>query len=549
MIACLFYLVSSVVNELSESRFEKNVCVVVFILAMLIAGWLRFSQIELKPFHHDEGVNSFFLLNLAHSGEYKYDPKNYHGPSLYYFALVALRVFGENEFALRLTPVLFGLLLVAMVWLLRRQLGPIGTPVAALCMALSPCLVFYSRYFIHEISFGCFSLGIVVGLWRYAEDKKFLWLALAASSLGLLLTTKETAVITLAVFLVAIVCAAIWDTTKTLIQQRRFSPAALVKELKDDTLAFLPSLDHGIAAIIITVFIFVLLYSSLFRHWQGVSDFFRAIAHWTEERSSTDHVKIFSYYLGILFKVELPLLIGSMLAGVFILWRGNRFWLFTGAWTFGMTLAYSRIPYKTPWLMLSFVVPMVLVCGYAAEQIYRLSQVTVLRVIWITALAVILAGFGHLAWVINFEKYDDNGNESGYFVEFGKKREWRPYIDGQYGYIYAHTDREFLLLVDEIKREADASPEKEKTGIYIASAEYWPMPWYLRDYTSTLFAGQWPGTVGETPAISQKIIVAHADQQSNMNGIPGWRPSLRTYKLRPGVELMLFVREETPSQK
>ncbi|MGH9799956.1 MAG: flippase activity-associated protein Agl23, partial [Blastocatellia bacterium] len=201
-------------NELSESRFEKNACVAVFILAVLIAGWLRFSQIELKPFHHDEGVNSYFLLNLAHSGEYKYDPTNYHGPSLYYLTFVAIRVFGETDFALRLSPMLFGLLTVAMVWFLRRQLGTVGAPVAAFCMALSPCLVFYSRYFIHEMSFGCFSLAIVVGFWRYAKDKQFHWLAMAAVSLGMLLTTKETAVITLAVFLAAIVCAAVLDATK-----------------------------------------------------------------------------------------------------------------------------------------------------------------------------------------------------------------------------------------------------------------------------------------------------------------------------------------------
>ena len=549
MIACLFYVVSVIVNELSESRFEKNVCVVVFILAMLIAGWLRFSQIELKPFHHDEGVNSFFLLNLAHSGEYKYDPKNYHGPSLYYFALIALRIFGENDFALRLTPILFGLLLVGLVCLLRRHLGPIGTPVAAFCMALSPCLVFYSRYFIHEISFGCFSLGMVAGLWRYAEDRRFLWLALAASSFGLLLTTKETSVITVAVFLVAIVCASIWDATRNLIQERRFTPAALVKGLKNDTVSVLPSLDHAMAAIIIAAFIFVLLYSSLFKNWGGVPDFFRSIAHWTEERSNTDHVKIFTYYFGILFKLELPLLIGSVLAGVFILWRGTRFWLFTGAWTFGMTLAYSKIPYKTPWLMVSFVVPMALVCGYAAEQVYQVVRFTALKLVWAGFIIFVFVGFGRLAWVVNFEKYDDNGNESGYFTALGKKREWRPYIDGQYGYIYAHTDREFLLLIDEIKREADAFPDKEKTGIYIASPEYWPMPWYLRDYTSTLYSGQWPGTVGDAPAISQKIIVAHADQQSNLNGVPGWRQSPRTYKLRPGVELLLFVREESAEQK
>ena len=56
------------------------------------------------------------------------------------------------------------------------------------------------------------------------------------------------------------------------------------------------------------------------------------------------------------------------------------------------------------------------------------------------------------------------------------------------------------------------------------------------------------GIVGEAPSIAQKIIVANADQQSNLNGVKGWRPSTRMYKLRPGVELMLFVREEASQQ-
>jgi len=103
--------------------------------------------------------------------------------------------------------------------------------------------------------------------------------------------------------------------------------------------------------------------------------------------------------------------------------------------------------------------------------------------------------------------------------------------------------------MDEIKREAAMFPEKEKTGIYVATQEYWPMPWYVRDYPGTQFSGQWPGVAGETPSISQKIIVAHADQQSNLIGVSGWRASLRTYKLRPGVELMYFVREGSPQQK
>lgn len=534
--------------ESPDSRAGKIVCASIFVVAVIVAAWFRFHQIGIKPFHHDEGVNSFFLLNLSHTGQYKYDPTNYHGPSLYYFALIAVRIFGENDFALRLTPVIFGLITIALIWFWRRHLGVIGTPVAAFCLGLSPCLVYFSRDFIHEILFGCATLGIMVGLWLYAESRKFTWLALTSVSVGLLLTTKETAIINLAVLIFAIVCAGIVDTARTLIRRHQLTAAALVRELKRDTIAVLPSLDHLLAALIILVFIYVFLYSSLFSHWQGVTDFFKSIAHWTEERSSKDHVKTFWYYYGILIKLELPLLIGSLVAGLIIIWRGSRFWLFMGAFTFGMTLAYSIIGYKTPWLMISFVIPMALVCGYAAEQIYHLLPAVSLRILWLAVVLVAVIACGRMAWTVNFEKYDDNGNEAGYFAEFGKKLEFKPYVDGLYGYVYAQTDREILGLVADIKNEAARLPTKEKTGIYVASPDYWPLPWYLRDYDRTAYIGDWPKPLGESLNITQPIVIANVNQQAYLEGAPGWRIGSRSYKLRPGVELILFVHDEIPQQ-
>src|SRR5262245_37579402 len=301
--------------ERTGSGYEKPVCAIVFILAVVVAIWLRFDQIGLKPFHHDEGVNSHFLLNLAKpNGEYRYNPENYHGPTLYYFALLALRAFGSNDLALRFTPALFGVLTVLMVWLLRKHLGPIGTPVAAFLMALSPGLVYFSRDFIHEISFGCFSLGIAVGAWRYAESRKFGWLALMATSAGLLFATKETAIITAVVMIIAAICAAAWDIQRRLGATRDISPASFAREFRRDWEGVAPSFDHLLAAIMIFIFINVFFYSSFFTNWKGVPDAIKSIFLWTG-RSGSEHKKEFLYYIGILFKLELPLLVGSLLAG------------------------------------------------------------------------------------------------------------------------------------------------------------------------------------------------------------------------------------------
>lgn len=528
-----------------ESNTERILCFCLFALALVIACWLRFSQLDLRPFHHDEGVNSYFLLRLADFGDYKYDPSNYHGPSLYYFALLALKLLGKTDFALRCTPALFGVLTIALLWLLRRQIGTIGLTAAAAAIALSPGLVFFSRYFIHEMSFGLFTLGIVVGAWRYAESKNFSWLALLAASVALLATTKETAVVNLAVLLLALICAATWDNVRELWRTKNLTPAALLKTSWADIRRVLPSLDHALAAIIILAFIYIFLYSSLFTHWQGVKDFFVSIAHWTKERSGNDHVHPFYYYLGILLKLELPLLVGSLLAGLFVIWRGTRFWLFIAAWTLGITLAYSLIPYKTPWLVVSFLVPMGLLCGYAVEQLYRTLPLLSLRLLWLAVVAVAVITFGRLAWQVNFDHYDDNSNSVGYFFDFGRERMWKPYVDGQYGYVYAHTDRGLFGLVEQIKTEAGKLPSGNHTGVYIASPDYWPLPWYLRDFDQVAYSGNLAILPGESLKIGQPLMVANVTQQSQIDGLPGWRLSGKTYALRPGVDLILFARDET----
>ncbi|HEX5083737.1 MAG TPA: flippase activity-associated protein Agl23 [Blastocatellia bacterium] len=529
----------------TEIGYEKIICVIAFILAMIVAVWLRFDQIGVKPFHHDEGVNSHFLLTLAApQGSYRYNPENYHGPTLYYIALPALLVFGKTDFALRFTPALFGVLSVLMVWLLRKHLGPIGTPVAAFMMALSPGLVYFSRDFIHEMSFGCFSLGIVVGAWRYAETKSFAWLALMASSAGLLFATKETAIVTAAVMIIAAVCAELWVIMRNTAGTRE---TPIASEFRRDWMAVAPSPDHYLAALMLFIFINIILYSSLFTNWQGVPDAVKSIFLWTG-RSGSEHKKEFMYYIGILFKLELPLLTGSLLAGIFIARKGTKFWLFVAAWTLGITLAYSIIGYKTPWLMISFLVPMALLSGHAAQRIYSASHLLSVRSLLAAAFVTVLIFNFRMARTVNFEKYDDNSNASGYATTTRRNLNLIPDDDGLYGYVYAQTDRNIFDLVQALKDEIDKLPSGSQTPVYVAMPEYWPLPWYLRDYPNVDFSGRLPANTNGPPEISQPIIIANANQRPILNEMPGWRLLPQSFTLRPGVELVIYVRDNTGQQ-
>ena len=184
---------------------------------LVVAAVLRFYDLDLVPLHHDEGVNGNFLVRLVRDGYYHYDPANYHGPTLYYFAAIfpwllrflfgrhAQDTYGLTTTAIRFVPALFGLATVGLVFALRRNLGTIATLTAAGLLAISPGAVYLSRYFIHETLFVFFTLGIVVAALKYFETARPAYLILAAVSAGLLFATKETAIISAGVLVIALV--------------------------------------------------------------------------------------------------------------------------------------------------------------------------------------------------------------------------------------------------------------------------------------------------------------------------------------------------------
>src|ERR1043165_2740077 len=107
----------------------ENVWRIGAVVIFVVAAVLRMYDLNLVPLHHDEGVNGNFLVRLVRDGAYQYDPQNYHGPTLYYFAAVipwitkvlfgnaARDNYGLTTFTIRLVPALFGLATIALIFL------------------------------------------------------------------------------------------------------------------------------------------------------------------------------------------------------------------------------------------------------------------------------------------------------------------------------------------------------------------------------------------------------------------------------------------------
>src|ERR1051326_7074109 len=88
------------------------------VFAAAVALALRCPQLAERPMHNDEAVNAVKYGELAQRGVYKYDPSEYHGPTLPYSTFLINRLTGGpdyvhlNESRLRFIPVLFGVGLV-----------------------------------------------------------------------------------------------------------------------------------------------------------------------------------------------------------------------------------------------------------------------------------------------------------------------------------------------------------------------------------------------------------------------------------------------------
>src|SRR5215510_6046021 len=102
---------------------KGRVLVAVF-LATLLALALRLPRLGERPMHNDEGVNAIKFRALWEHNSYKYDPTEYHGPSLHYSTLALGRLTGAPHFEqftearLRLVPALFGVGLILLIPLL-----------------------------------------------------------------------------------------------------------------------------------------------------------------------------------------------------------------------------------------------------------------------------------------------------------------------------------------------------------------------------------------------------------------------------------------------
>ena len=328
----------------------------IFAAIVILAAALRLPALGERPMHADEAVHAAKMGRLIEQGQYEYDPAEYHGPTLNYLTLLPARASGAARYAdldevtLRSVPAVIGVLMVAAHALLVPVIGLPSAAVAAVLTAISPAMVYYSRYYIQETLLVAFSFGALVSLLRYLRRPGAAWAVAGGASVGLMSATKETWVI--AVGAMAMATATAWAR----VRWRGTIPARVGVQRTGVHLAV-----AGLTAAIVST----LFFSSFLAHPRGIADAVMTYGTYLARAGGASwHVYPWHYYLDLLLFTRGDggpvwtegLIVGLAIVGSLAAWNrvrmpgtGGRALGILAAYTAMMVTTYAAIPYKTEW--------------------------------------------------------------------------------------------------------------------------------------------------------------------------------------------------------
>ena len=550
------------------------------LIGVVAAGALEFRLpgLALRPMHTDEAVNAVKTGLLFDQGFYRYDPFEYHGPTLYYFTLPLLWLSPYHSYAetgeavYRLAPVAFGVGLILLLLLAGDGFGRPAALCAGVLTAISPAMVFYSRYYIMEMLLVFFTFGAIAAGWRYAWSKRIGWAILAGVFVGLMQATKETAVIAYAAMGLAIYAKVRW---------RRWwgYPIRIGPLINPRHLA------AALAAAIVTA---GLLFSSFFANPHGLVDAVRTYAIYLDRGAGGPalHNHPWHYYLKMLvftqhmrgpWWTEGLILVLAAVGFVSVMVKTSApearapLVRFVAFYTLFLTAAYSILPYKTPWCLLSFLHGMILLAGVGAVVLVELVRTRLARfsvffalcllaAYWLfpartlstmsTRVFVSLIGLLATAAVILARLCPTRPAQAATCLLLATaacnlagqayRQNFKFHTDPRNPYVYAHTSPDLVHLAERVEEIAQVAPEHRDMIIKVVAPEsdYWPLPWYLRRFPNV---GYWTEAPDEPNAA---MIIVGSEMQEAVEANLGGLYHQEFRGLRPGIHLIAYVRQD-----
>jgi len=513
---------------------SRNALLILLSVITLGALAFRLPRLSQRVMHQDEAIHADKCAELWKTHRYDYDPDEYHGPTLNYFTLPVLwlssaKTYAQtSEWMYRLVPVLFGAALVMLLFLVRDGMRVSEQIAAGVLTAISPAMVYYSRYYIQEMLLVFFTFAAMGCGYRYARSGRWGWCIACGAMLGMMYATKETWVIAAFCMLVALGVALYYthhvDDWRPVYHTR----------LRRHALPVAPFILAAVAAI---------FFSAFFTNWSGPLNAIKTYAvYFGRGKGGSEHNHPTLWYLSLLswhryadnprypirfvrseLIIELLALVG-ILSAMLPAHTGRRiprrvFGRFLSFYTIAMVIMYSLIPYKTPWCLLGFLHGMILLAGIGAAALIRWTPYLPLKAL---IALLMLIPVGQLAW----QSYDLNfiNPANGYI---------NPYV-------YALPSSNFMDLVKRLNELAAVSPAGRNFRIQVVTKDCWPLPWYLRTFGNVDY---WDKELPK-PGEAAILIAASPSQDHEVSHALGEDYDSFHYGLRRGVVLSMYVERE-----
>lgn len=454
-----------------------------------MAAALRYPALGDRPLHHDESLDAWFSWRVAHGHEYAYDPA-YHGPLRFFLTAGLFRVLGEGEVVARLLAATCGVGVVALTGALRRWLGDVGSLAAAALLAVSPSMLYFSRFGREDMPFALLELGLLVAVASWLTRPRHWHPPVAGALLAAAFATKETSFIVVAVlgsYLGGLALLERFD--------RRGAPGVVA--------AFLAP---GGRALALGAFTFVAVFSALFSVGftdpGGIADgAFDGLDYWLSQQPVNRGSQPWPFYLAILAGYEWVVVPLAVLGAVVVVRRPDPVRGLV-LWTaVANLLIYSWASERFPWLVVHPLLPMALLAGLGVERLAAATRSSRPRLV-----AAGVAGAGALALSLAVAVPA---------VYLGP-------TDPRQLLVAVQTSDQLLDVRDRIEEAYEAHPEAlpPKVVIDTGGSATWPWAWYLRD-RPVLYADL---AADPAAAADADLVLALAANAPNLPEPPGgWR--------------------------
>ena len=485
----------------------------------------RWAGLEARPMHTDEAILATKLAELWHGNGFDYDPADYHGPGLHYASWLQGKVLGWGaplewtSAQLRQVTAVHGIAVLLCSLLFIPVLGSRAALLAMLMMAVSPMMVFYSRYFIMEMLLVLLVAVSLASLWQWSLTRNRWWMVLCGASIGFQHATKETFVLNVGAAVGAWLAAS-WIVSDT----SRAGPLRLTPMRRSRKPSRPLYLLFATAALVS-----VASYSGGFTDWLDVRESVTTYLNYLERSQGSGHEKPWYYYLSLIFwrkdgLVWTEALIGGLgVVGIIHAFWGDhrdgkrhRFLVFLSLYTLLLFTIYSVLSYKTPWSILTAQHSLTLLAGVGAAALWGVLNRGVANIAFQTAFGL---GIYHLC------------TQTSLAINAYKADPRNPYV-------YSHTSTNLLQLVQTVRKLGALRPAEPLTIQVINRDHGWPLPWYLRDLSTVGFHTSPPSR------IESDVIIAEASQRASLMAsiTPSDYRDTGLHGLRPGVPLIMLVK-------